>query len=1225
MSFDPHKNLVIGKVLTVPSPAVSGTTLVLRSGEGARFPQPSTDGAFNISIFPNGILPNPTNAELARVTARTSDTLTITRATESSTARTIQAGDIVISGITKKSLVDIENYLTGVSPWPASLIPDTDNVYDIGSVLKEWKDLFLGGDATIVGDVTSHSVKLVKPFIVVARSEPADYVCDGTNDNIQIQAAIDEAYAAGGGTVFIKAGTYHLTAALVLKDNVIVQGEGVATDLQAVSGMPNGGIFYQDYTIPVSNVAILDMLLDCNSLPNVRAIRVGKFTNLRIERIKATNSVNTFTYHLGQIITDEATNKSYFLTFKDCEIDGCSGTNVNPFILGDCNYFIIDNFIQTNVTSTASNIVIYVYCRHGVVRNIVDDTAAPKSCLTMVVVSDISIHDCSLIQQTGAGIMISNSWNVRIVNNYFETTAAAVSSYPIWVPDYNADIDGLYPLGSQTYTTDLTISNNQFLYGYNQVDFNSYHNSSRYVGGKRITIENNIFRDFKYSAVSIGASTPDDTIDYITINNNTIIKTVSTGTSSALRFAADGTYGINNVEIRGNIFTAALGNVAFITGDYVNLFHVQGNQSTVVGTGKHLNLTNDSNIKVEDNSFSSNAITFAATNHTIKNNTGVNPDGVYVQGNVTGATTFNRVNGRFITATLTGNITTTLTAGLVKGDRLNLLLTQDGVGGRTWTIAANCKVSGGTLTLSTGIGAVDHIELEWDGINWQEVSRRMNLGGSGGQYFGDTTLKANTIVEITSGGGVTVNNIVLQDGANTFDLSLGSASLDIAAGSALDVNANLTVESASFTNQDLTTDAIPSFYGAKLYNPVNDASPELRVGSADAEELHIQSVYNAGAQTLDYVLLQTDVASATADKGQFKFNVDGTEILRVDDGGLEVVGTVMTTLGLVPDADDGAYLGQAGTAFSDLFLASGGVINWDSGNAIITHSAGILTFSVFPITPSSAPDADYEVANKKYVDDSVLTENLWDRATTTLSPHNTNDSVDLGSGNFQTTGSIGVTGTRILKGWFTSLAVTNTITGGVSGNAGTVTGLTLAGGSLTLDGADALTLRTTNATDVTLPTTGTLATLAGVEVLSNKTLLIDGTPTDDHTATGGNQTNTFQSGAAVTVMDLVYMGSGGKWLLTDADAEATASGMLAISLESKNNTEAMNVALPGCFVRDDTWNWTPGETLYIDTATAGQIVNVAPSGVDDVVRVIGYAVTADVIYFNPSPNYIVHV
>lgn len=33
--------------------------------------------------------------------------------------------------------------------------------------------------------------------------------------------------------------------------------------------------------------------------------------------------------------------------------------------------------------------------------------------------------------------------------------------------------------------------------------------------------------------------------------------------------------------------------------------------------------------------------------------------------------------------------------------------------------------------------------------------------------------------------------------------------------------------------------------------------------------------------------------------------------------------------------------------------------------------SGEYTFSTFPITPSAAPDADYEVANKKYVDDNV--------------------------------------------------------------------------------------------------------------------------------------------------------------------------------------------------------------------------------------------------------------
>lgn len=59
-----------------------------------------------------------------------------------------------------------------------------------------------------------------------------------------------------------------------------------------------------------------------------------------------------------------------------------------------------------------------------------------------------------------------------------------------------------------------------------------------------------------------------------------------------------------------------------------------------------------------------------------------------------------------------------------------------------------------------------------------------------------------------------------------------------------------------------------------------------------------------------------------------------------------IVGTTITAnTGFMPDANDGAYLGQSGTAFSDLFLASGGVINWDAGNIILTHSSGALTIS----------------------------------------------------------------------------------------------------------------------------------------------------------------------------------------------------------------------------------------------------------------------------------------
>ncbi|MDP2619269.1 MAG: hypothetical protein Q8P46_03700, partial [Hyphomicrobiales bacterium] len=132
---------------------------------------------------------------------------------------------------------------------------------------------------------------------------------------------------------------------------------------------------------------------------------------------------------------------------------------------------------------------------------------------------------------------------------------------------------------------------------------------------------------------------------------------------------------------------------------------------------------------------------------------------------------------------------------------------------------------------------------------------------------------------------------------------------------------------------------------------------------------------------------------------------------------------------------------------------------------------------------------------------------------------------------------------------------------------------------------------------------------------------LDGVPGTDHTA-NGPQTNSFVANGSSTVMDLVYLNSTSKWASADASAATTAGGvMLAISLATKSADEAMNVALPGSFVRDDTWNWTPGDELYV-SETAAAITATAPTTTDAVVRVVGWAVTADVIYFNPSSSWI---
>lgn len=48
---------------------------------------------------------------------------------------------------------------------------------------------------------------------------------------------------------------------------------------------------------------------------------------------------------------------------------------------------------------------------------------------------------------------------------------------------------------------------------------------------------------------------------------------------------------------------------------------------------------------------------------------------------------------------------------------------------------------------------------------------------------------------------------------------------------------------------------------------------------------------------------------------------------------------------LTPSANDGAALGVSGTAFSDLFLASGAVINFVAGDVTITHATNALAFA----------------------------------------------------------------------------------------------------------------------------------------------------------------------------------------------------------------------------------------------------------------------------------------
>jgi hypothetical protein len=100
-----------------------------------------------------------------------------------------------------------------------------------------------------------------------------------------------------------------------------------------------------------------------------------------------------------------------------------------------------------------------------------------------------------------------------------------------------------------------------------------------------------------------------------------------------------------------------------------------------------------------------------------------------------------------------------------------------------------------------------------------------------------------------------------------------------------------------------------------------------------------------------------------------------------------------------------------------------------------------------------------------------------------------------------------------------------------------------------------------------------------------------------------------------------YFKSDGKFWKTDADAVATAKGMLAMAIATIS-ADAAGLFLVKGLARDDTWDWTVAAELYLDTATAGGLTETAPSGDEDIVRIAGYAKAADYVWFDPDKSYV---
>jgi len=136
---------------------------------------------------------------------------------------------------------------------------------------------------------------------------------------------------------------------------------------------------------------------------------------------------------------------------------------------------------------------------------------------------------------------------------------------------------------------------------------------------------------------------------------------------------------------------------------------------------------------------------------------------------------------------------------------------------------------------------------------------------------------------------------------------------------------------------------------------------------------------------------------------------------------------------------------------------------------------------------------------------------------------------------------------------------------------------------------------------------------------TDKDIILDGALSD--TTVSGIKINLYATDDFV-FGEVGYIDSNGKVSKADATIIGTATA-LVICAESSISGDSGS--LEGSFLlqgiaKDDNWNWTPGGIIYLNIIATGetQLTQTAPTETDEVVQILGVAISTTIIYWNPQ-------
>ena len=227
----------------------------------------------------------------------------------------------------------------------------------------------------------------------------------------------------------------------------------------------------------------------------------------------------------------------------------------------------------------------------------------------------------------------------------------------------------------------------------------------------------------------------------------------------------------------------------------------------------------------------------------------------------------------------------------------------------------------------TFAGNLDHADSNWTiGSTMSTPANKITLGGGAAvEILGDLFVRGTEHI-------IDTDNLRIKDPV----IAMGAGNVAVNSNGGIVIISGSSGAAASFAggNADMVMGRVAvNTWGAGLLDTQSGSITSVTsMGLANMRVRHLELSGSA-----NYLSFATDVKLVSA--ADFE----------------------VTANSIKPNANDGVALGEATLAFSDLFLAEGGVVNWDNGDLTLTQAGNNLTLAGGTLLATASLDVSSNV------------------------------------------------------------------------------------------------------------------------------------------------------------------------------------------------------------------------------------------------------------------------